>query len=444
MPHWKVIFRKGKEMSQSKVKSNAKWIILCKIAQSLLQLVVGMLSARYLGPSNYGLINYASSIVAFAMPLMQLGLIATLVNEFIESPESEGKIMGTSLVLELVSSVACIICVGGFVSVFNYGETQTIVVCILYSLSLFFKALELFSYWFQYKLKSKYPSIVMLLAYVIVSVYRIYILMSGKSIYWFAVVNSVDFGIVGIALLVIYHKCGGQKLSFSFEIAKKLLHRSKYYIMSYMMVTIFQNTDHIMLKKMSGDVENGYYTAAITCACVFGFVYTAIIDSMRPVILTAKKEKSENYEKRLSMLYCITSYMGIAQSIVFSVFSSLIVYILYGAEYMAAAPVLAVLIFYTSFAYMGSVRNIWILAEGKQSMLWKINLAGAAANVVLNFILIPFFGAVGAAAASLITQIFINFILGFIIPALRENNRILMQGLDVRMLLTSVKAVLKK
>ena len=431
-------------MSKSKVISNAKWIIVCKIAQSLLQLVVGMLSARYLGPSGYGLINYAASIVAFMIPLMQLGFQATLVNEFIESPESEGKIMGTSLVLELVSSIACIICVGGFVSVFNYGETQTLIVCILYSVMLFFKALELFSYWFQYKLRSKYPSIVMLCSYVIVSIYRIYILISGKSIYWFSVVHSVDFGIIGIALLVIYHKTGGQRLSFSFEFAKKLFSKSKYYIISAMMVTIFQNTDHIMLKNMSGDVENGYYTAAITCASVFGFVYTAIIDSMRPVILTAKKEKDNSYTDRLSMLYCIICYTGFCQALGFCVLSGLIVYLLYGAEYIAAAPVLAVLVWYISFAYMGSVRNVWILAEGKQSILWKINLAGALGNVALNFILIPYFGAMGAAVASLITQIFTNFILGFIRADLRENNRILMRGLDPRMLLSSVKMVLKK
>ena len=41
-------------MSGGKVFNNAKWIIVCKIAQSLLQFVVGMLCARYLGPSNYG------------------------------------------------------------------------------------------------------------------------------------------------------------------------------------------------------------------------------------------------------------------------------------------------------------------------------------------------------------------------------------------------------
>lgn len=429
-------------MSNSRVVNNAKWIILCKVAQSILQLVLGMLCARYLGPGNYGLVNYAASIVAFAIPLMQLGLQSTLVREFIDSPEHEGKIMGTSFVLELVSSVACMIGVGTFVTVFNHRQTETIIVCLLYATVLFFRAFELFGCWFQYKLKSKYSSLVMLLAYVIVSLYRVYLLMTGKSIYWFAVVNSFDAAIIGILLMILYKRMSSQKLEFSLSLAKELLSRSKYYILSAMMVTIFQNTDHVMLKNISGDEENGYYTAAITCAVIFQFVYQAIVESMRPVILEAKKKDQGKYEKSVSRLYSITVYMGVVQAAVFTVFASLIVKVLYGDDYIAAVPVLRVLVWYIAFSYMGTVRNVWILAEGKQKLLWKLNLAGAAANAAINAILIPYFGAVGAAAASLFTQFFINFALGFFISDLRENNRLLLMGIDPRVFTSAVKIVI--
>ena len=90
-----------------RVFKNAAWIIGCKIAQSLLNLVIGLLTARYLGPSNYGIINYVASIVAFAMPIMQLGLKNTLVKEFVQSPDREGEILGTALVLNIGSSPSC-------------------------------------------------------------------------------------------------------------------------------------------------------------------------------------------------------------------------------------------------------------------------------------------------------------------------------------------------
>ena len=426
-------------LAKRKVLNNAKWIIVCKVIQAVLQLVIGMLCARYLGPSNYGIINYAASVVAFVLPIMQLGLQSTLVQEFIEDPEKEGKIMGTSLVLDLLSSVLCISMVTAFVSTVNRGETETIIVSILYSVSLIFRAFELLQCWFQYNLQSKFPSIVMLFAYVVVALYRVFLLVTGKSIFWFAIVNSLDFGIIGIALLIIYRKLGAQKLSFSFELAKQLLHRSKYYIFSAMMVTLFQNTDHIMLKLICNDAENGFYTAAITSAGVAQFVYMAIIDSMRPVILTCKKTGETEYENNISRLYCVVIYLAIAQAIFFTVFAKLIVNVLYGAEYSSSIPVLQILVWYVSFSYMGSVRNVWILAEGKQSMLWKINLAGALLNVGINFALIPLMGASGAALASLVTQIFTNFILGFIVKPLRANNKLLLRGFNPKYLLDIVK-----
>jgi len=431
-------------MSGNKIVNNAKWIIICKIGKSLLQMVIGMLSARYLGPDNYGLINYARSVVAFAVPLMQLGLNATIVRELIDAPEKEGEIMGTSLVMELVSSVFCIMLVCGFVAAAEPNEPQTLLVCFLYSLSLAFQAIELVQFWFHSKLQSKYPSMMMLLSYVVVSIYKIYLLITAKSIYWFAVVYSIEYGIIGISLLVIYHKQGPQRLRFSPALVKQLFSRSRYYILSTMMVTVFQNTDHVMLTMMAGEAENGYYSAAITGAAVFQFVYAAIVDSMRPVIFSQKKESAAEYKTSISGLYCVTTYMALAQAVVFTLFAGPIVKILYGAEYINAVPVLRILVWYISFSYMGSVRNIWILAEEKQHFLWKINFAGVVANILLNAALIPVWSACGAAVASLLTQVFTNFALGFFYPPLQENNRLLLRGLDPRLLLRAGESLLAK
>lgn len=420
-------------MKAKQVINNAKWIIVCKMLQSVLQLIVGMLCARYLGPTNYGLINYAASILAFATPVMRLGLNATLVHELIEDPEHEGQIMGTSLAMNLFSSFVCMVGVFCFVSVANRGDTTTIIVCMLYSISLFFSALEMVQYWFQYKLMAKYASVVMLIAYAAVSAYKIFLLVTEKSVFWFAMSNTLDFGIIGISLIVIF-LMKGNRFSFSMERAGKMLSKSKHYILSALMVTIFQSTDHIMLTAIVGNSENGIYSAANTCATVTLFVYLAIIDSFRPMILSCKKTEESSYGRNMSRLYCIIIYLALAQSIVFSLFADLIVSILYGDAYAGAIPVLRILTWYFIFSCMGSVRNVWILAEQKQQYLWGINLSGALANVVLNGLLIPFMGASGAALASLLTQFFTNFVLCFVFKPIRGNVPILLQGMDPRFL----------
>ena len=189
-------------MIKNRTVQNAKWIIGCKILQSVLQLVVSMLSARYLGPSNYGLINYAASLVAFMVPVMQLGLRATLVQECVATPEREGRIMGTSLVLSLISGVACMVGISTFALVSSAGEPVTVLVCVLYSTQLLFQALETMQCWFQAKLLSKYSSLAMLGAYMAMSAYRIWLLATGKNVYWFALSHAVEYCVVGVAMLV--------------------------------------------------------------------------------------------------------------------------------------------------------------------------------------------------------------------------------------------------
>lgn len=405
-----------------------------------------MLCARFLGPSNYGLINYAASVVAFVMPIMKLGFDATLVHDFVENPDKEGEIIGTSLMMNLVSSLVCMGGVAAFTSVVNAGEAETVTVCVLYSASLFFAALEMIQYWFQYKLMSKHSSLIMLGVYCVVMLYKVLLLVTQRNVYWFAFSNSLEFGLIAVLLIAVYVKKGG-RFSFSFGRAKAMLGKSKHYILAAMMLVVIQNTDHIMIKTISGNTENGFYSAAITCTSIAQFVYIAIVDSFRPVILENKKENSPEYGINVSRLYCITQYLAIAQSVVFTVFAELIIGILYGGDYSPAAPVLRILIWYFIFSVMGVVRNVWILAEQKQKYLWVINLTGASVNIVFNFFMIPRWGACGASVASLITQFFMNFVLGFIFKPIRENNRLLMRGLDPRFAVKEAKnmlALLKK
>ncbi len=419
----------------NRVFKNAGWIIGCKIMQSLISLVIGLITARYLGPSNYGVISYVSSVVAFALPIMQLGLNQTLVKEFVKSPEREGEILGTALFINILSSIFCMAGSIAFIAVANAGDKETIIVCVLYSLTLLFQATEMTQYWFQSKLLSKYPSLASLVAYIAVAVYKIFLLVTQKSIVWFAFSNVLDYFLISVILIVIYKKLGNQKLTIDISFGREMLSRSKYYIIPSLMVMIFQHTDRIMLSLMLDEKETGLYSAAITCIGISGFVFSAIIDSARPTILEVKDKNSELYEKRVIQLYSIITFMSLSQSIFMTVLAKPLVYLLFGSEYLKSAGILAVAVWYVTFSYYGSVRNIWILAEGKQKYLTGINVAGAVANVALNFLLIPYWGAIGAAVASLVTQFFTNVIIGFIFKPIRRNNYFMIKGLNPKIMI---------
>ena len=418
--------------TNNKIFANASWIIGCKVIQGIIGLIISMLIARYLGPSNFGLINYAASITAFFLPIMQLGLTNVLVQEFINHPESEGEILGTSLIMSIVSGFCCVGGVFLFTYILNESEQLTIIVCVLYSLSIIAQAIELTQYWFQSKLKSKYVSLSSLAAYIIVAIYQIILLVQQKSVVWFAITYTIQYAIIAALLLIIYKQLDGQKLSISRSTARRIVSSSKYYIISSMMVTIFAQTDRIMLKNMLDSAAVGYYSAAIVCAGLTNFVFQAISDSFRPSIFEAKKIDQEKYELNISRLYCVIIYLSLAQCIVMTIMASPIIHILYGGNYDPAINALRIGVWYTTFSYLGVVRNIWILAENKQKYLWVINFSGAIMNVVLNAALIPLIGILGAAVASLLTQFFTNVIIGYIIQPIRHNNKLMLRGLNIK------------
>lgn len=422
----------------NKVAKNAAWIIGIRVVQSIAALLINMLTARYLGPSNFGLITYASSLVAFVLPIMQLGFSNVLVQEIVNDSKAEGTVLGTTITLSLISSICCIVGVTSFAFVANPNEPATVLICLLYSLILVFQACDHIEFWYQAKLMSKYTSIISLVAYIVVSTYKVYLLITEKSVYWFALSNALDYALISGGGIALYRKLGGQKLSFSWQLGKKMFSRSKHYILSSMMVTIFAQTDKIMIKMMINEAATGYYGAAVACAGMTSFIFSAIIDSFRPSIFEGHGEGNDVFCYRLTMLYSIVIYLSLTQSIFMTVLSQCIIHILYGEAYSPAIGALQIIVWYTTFSYLGSVRNIWILANNMQKHLWKINMSGAMANIVLNAILIPIMGINGAAVASLITQFFTNVIIGYILKPIRPNNRIMVDALNPKYLRSAI------
>ena len=96
---------KIRDLLSSKVTRNASWIIAGRVYHMLLALFVGLLTARYLGPSNFGLINYAATYTSFFASFCTLGINSVIVKNFVDYPDEEGETVGSAIVLRTVSSV---------------------------------------------------------------------------------------------------------------------------------------------------------------------------------------------------------------------------------------------------------------------------------------------------------------------------------------------------
>ena len=421
-----ISFLKNKEVK------NAGWLISGRVIQMVLSLFVGLLTARYLGPSNYGLINYASTYIAFFTSLCTLGINSVIIKNFVDKPSEQGETIGSTLLLRAISSFLSAIMVIAISLIVDRNERITIIVVALCALALPFQVFDTINYWFQSKYKSKITSIATLLAYVITSAYKIILLILGKSVVWFALATSVDYICIAVFLLVAYYKNKGPKLSFSTKKSKELLRSSCHYILSGMMVAIYGHTDKFMLKHMLNDSAVGYYSVAVSICAMWTFVLTAIIDSIVPTILRLHNEDEEKFKIKNRQLYAIVFYVSAVVSLVFLIFGDFIIWLLYGKEFLPASMPLKIITWYTAFSFLGVARNPWVVSKGMQRYLTFIYLAAAILNVLLNFLLIPIWGASGAALASLITQIFTSLIIPCFIKGMRANVKLMLEGIVLK------------
>ena len=420
-----------KLLSNRTVK-NAGWLIAGRVVHMVLNFVIGLLTARCLGPSNYGLINYAGAYVTFFTAFCTLGINAVIVKNLIDHPDEEGETVGTTIVLRLISSILSLVVIIGIVAVIDRDEPLAVVVVALYCISLAFQVFDTFSFWFQSKLLSKYYAIATMISFTIASLYRMVLLLNGSTVEYFAVANSVDYCIMAIMLYVFYRMQHGPKLSFSIRKSKELLKVSVSYILSGLMVAIYGATDKIMLKQMLSEADVGYYSLSLSISVMWTFLLSSVIDSMKPTIMRYHNEDKELYVKHNRLLYAIVFYVSLAASLVITVAAPLVVNILYGEEFSPATGSLRIVVWYVAFSYLGVARDTWVVCEGKQKYLKYIYFSSALINVALNFALIPIIGVEGASIATVVTQISTVFVIPLFIKDFRPNIKLLTEAIMLK------------
>lgn len=424
----KIVNAVKSKLVKSKEARNAIWIIGGRVVQMIISFFVGVLTARYLGPGNYGIINYAGAYVIFFMAFCTLGINSVIVKDFVDHPDEQGETIGTTLVLRALSSFLSSVMIIGIVMIIDKGEPITITVTALCSVALIFQVADTLNYWFQSRYQSKVSSIATLIAYIITSAYRIFLLATQKDVQWFAFAASVDYICMAIILFSAYKKEEGPRLSFSKRKAKELLSTSYNYILASMMVAIYGQTDKLMLKQMLDETSVGYYSLASTINNMWVFVLAAIIDSMYPTIIQYAGKNKDKFNKKNKQLYAIVIYVSIVVAVGFMIFGKWIIMILYGEAYLPATTPLKIVCWYTIFSYLGTARNAWIVSTNNQKYLKYICCGAAIANIVLNFMLIPVWGASGAAMASLITQVSTIVLIPYIIKDMRPNVRLMWEA----------------
>lgn len=383
---------------------NMGWMFISRIFVMAVGFLIGIYLARYLGPSNYGLLNYAISFVGLFSFLASLGVETITNRELIKNPENKDRIIGTSFYLKLVGSVVAILII--FISSkFTTNDAMLLGIIWMYSITYIFTTFNIIDVFFQSQALSKYPSIVMIVVGIISAILKIAVILLHYGIIWITAIYVIESVLTALGFLYFFVFKGNSFKEWVFDknIATMILKDSWPLMLTTVAIGIYMKIDQVMIKNILGNESAGIYAVAVKLSEFWYFIPSLICVSIFPAIVNAKKINNELYNNRLIKLYSIMFWFSFLIAIATTMFAHLIVYILFGTQYLGAVTTLKIYVWAGVAVSLSAGLSQYLIAENYTKISAISTIVGAILNVLLNIVLIPLYGIEGAAFATLIS-----------------------------------------
>lgn len=166
---------------------------------------------------------------------------------------------------------------------------------------------------------------------------------------------------------------------------------------------IMSMADRFIIEDLKGLKEVGYYSVGYQITTVITIVATGISRSLVPTVYANLKENSD--ESKLKIVKYIYSIMIglLCFCIIFYLFKDLIFTLLVDSKFNQAKDLILPLVFGLAFqGFYMFISSIFFYMK-KNSLLSTLTIISAIINILLNYILIPKFGSLGAAYATVLT-----------------------------------------
>ncbi len=386
-----------------KIVDNMGWLFFDKVLRMGVGLLVGVWVARYLGPEQFGLLNFALAFTGLFRAIPTLGLQDIVVRDLVRAPESARSTLGTAAMLQVLGGlVSFLLILGGVVYLRPEDAVSRNIVAILGGMMLF-KASEIAVYWFESQVQSKYTVWVQNGVFLVFAAVKVGFIILEAPLSAFIWAMLAEAAVVAAILLLVFNLYGTNitKLHASISRANSLLKDAWPMILSGIAITVNMKIDQIMLGQMVGDEAVGIYSAAVRISEVWYFVIPIVLSSVFPTLANLHSYQSDLITKRWVQAYTLMFWLSVFVALFFTFTSRFFVNFLFGEKFEGAATVLSILAWAGINVAVGSVWSKWLLLENKTKIGLYGHLSGAAINIVLNLWLIPFYKETGAALATL-------------------------------------------
>jgi O-antigen/teichoic acid export membrane protein len=384
---------------------NSGWLLVDRAIRLAVGLIVGAWVARHLGPAQYGELYFSLALIAFFQPFANLGLDGVVTRDISQNRAPPADILGSVFSARIasgtVSWLGAIVCIA---LLKPDDEIKALLVAIVGG-GLIFQAADTIDLWFQGNSQIRRAVVPKITGYLVGSCAKLAALFLDYGIAVIAAAYLLDAFVTAVGAFVAYRRFPApSRWRWNWPVLKRILQESWPFMLSGVGIIAYIRIDQILLERFLGPSELGVYGAALAISTLLPLVPMSLFSSLAPYVARKKKEGDAEYQATLGRIFAGFGILALALVLPVILLAGPIVSILFGDAYRASAPVLALHAVSNIFTFQGIAQSLWFVNEGAGRLHFAKTVFGLVLSIVGNLLVIPRFGALGAAAVTVGVQ----------------------------------------
>ncbi len=406
------LVRASEEPTLGRTARNFSWLLVEKGIRLLVGVLVGFIVARYLGPERLGQYGYCVALIGLLQFLPELGLDVLIRREIITRPDKASDIVAVGTLMRLIAGAISYLLIVVFALIVVSDSAERSMLLILGT--VFFQPAPMVAgLWFHARLQSHFVIGAQVFALLVTAGIRLLFVYTDAPVETFAFALALEFLLGGLLVALCARWRGLLRGLWDPTLASSLIREAWPIALSAFAVVIYMKIDTVMLKVLDGAGVAGAYVAAVRITEIWYSVAAALATSALPALLRRRKRGKSEYNSMLHGFFDLSTAMAYVFALPVSFLAPLVVRVVYGESFSNTGPILSVHVWAGVFVFLTAARGQWLVGEGLTRFLLPTAVVGALSNIILNFALIPLYGGMGAAWATLISFLLSGFLTSF-------------------------------
>ena len=430
-----------------RIINNILWLIFDKVFILLLQFFVGVKIANYYGATLFGQYSYAISLVAFSNIFFEL-INSRVLKKYYTKNNFNILVFNTNF---FKNSIAIILFFIPIIYKFFYKIDNTLFYLLLLLCldNILMTATSGIENFFEYKLEAKRIVISNNIVKIISYFLQYICMILNRGIIFIAIVRCIGSLIRVIILKFQYshfylRKLENKSVKLDIKLIVKIIDESKYLWFSFVSFLIYTQTDRLMINHYLGVEEVGVYTIGMQLSSILAILIGPIQNSLFPKFLELYRDDYQKYYNFYKLTNTIITQFYLIITLISIVVVKYTFKYVYSSQYDGAILIYSILAFSVFIKANGSLQTSHMTIKNITKKSFYKSLVGLILNIILNTLLIPEYGIIGAAIATLITQFIALFLIDFFIKEYQEQAIIQLKSLNLIYLIKEIKKYSKK